>query len=356
MLSAFYRHREPWKTCGVNDSIAEAKAYLTIPPTSEPEPASPPPSTGTPDQLFKGGDEVCAPSQCQATHSVANVVSASLLGASNAAPDQSHPAPVAATPEALEDLVTALTRKLVPDWSRSTGHAAYRDAKYEILPALQRAVAQGREEAGRELGVLKNRNAELVIQWNDLAKEKIDLQALCAAQTDALKGVAEWDNAESEHDRDEMVERCRKASDPSAAAPFLAKLAEATEWAKKCEVSQTAWQEKHAAELERNDSLRARLETVEKERDYLRDYVIPEHEKHGTYWHDLAQERIAEIAPLTAELRALRKDKEMLDWLEKEVWRRDNIDNEAFFSSISVSLPDAETLREAIRNARKEQA
>lgn len=44
---------------------------------------------------------------------------------------------------------------------------------------------------------------------------------------------------------------------------------EAKQWADKCELSQAAWQEKHASELESNDQLRAELAKMKAERDKL---------------------------------------------------------------------------------------
>lgn len=40
----------------------------------------------------------------------------------------------------------------------------------------------------------------------------------------------------------------------------------------------------------------AATKEIREERDYLKNYVVPEKDKHGKYWHDLAQTRIADLA------------------------------------------------------------
>lgn len=50
------------------------------------------------------------------------------------------------------------------------------------------------------------------------------------------------------------------------------------------------------------------VRTLEKELTYFKGYVIPEKDKHGKYWHDLAQERCARNAQLQADNAKLRCD------------------------------------------------
>ena len=63
----------------------------------------------------------------------------------------------------------------------------------------------------------------------------------------------------------------------------------------------------NAIQLEREESVEiiASLREQIQELDYLKTYVIPEKDKHGKYWHDLAQERIVQIWKLQTEKREL---------------------------------------------------
>lgn len=74
--------------------------------------------------------------------------------------------------------------------------------------------------------------------------------------------------------------------------------------------------------------------------NYLKSYVIPEKDKHGKYWHDLAQERIASNATLTAQRASLA---EQLASLQKAYdlnivsWK----DLQSRFDSVAEQLAEA---------------
>jgi hypothetical protein len=59
-----------------------------------------------------------------------------------------------------------------------------------------------------------------------------------------------------------------------------------------------ACEEQRDRNAELCESARADLSAVKRERDHLQAYVIPEKDKHGKYWEDLAQERLAQLSRL----------------------------------------------------------
>lgn len=168
------------------------------------------------------------------------------------------------------------------------------------LASLRTQLAQARQQAGE---------SQNIHQIRELEQQRTDLRRSLAVKEGELAEAKK----QAKQSRDDYLTVADAVAAQSDSPDHLAEIARAT---------------------------RAALVTKEEELAYFKSYVVPEKDKHGKYWHDLAQERIAQLAAKDELVAGLR---EALERIEQSPM--------AAFDSYQRALEDAKRIASASLNA-----